>query len=258
MNVIRTVIVEDEPLAQERLRQCLEDEPDIEIVKVCATGTEAADAIRTLDPDLVFLDVQIPEMNGFAVLRESRRDEDRPVVVFVTAYEQYALEGFEVNALDYLLKPFDEDRFQETMRRVRAEFAAGPTVEVPREMLDAFREMRGTNARAREPEPPLQRITVRESGRVYFLRCEDIGWIEAAGNYARAHVGNKSHLVRISLKELERKLPADTFVRVHRGIIVNLEHVEEIQPYMHGDYHVHLRGGTVVRMSRRYRAAVLS
>jgi two-component system LytT family response regulator len=121
--------------------------------------------------------------------------------------------------------------------------------------------MRGaadSSARDAAPETPLQRITVRDGGRVYFLRCGDIGWIEAAGNYSRAHVGSKSHLVRTSLKELERKLPGDTFVRVHRGIIVNLEHVEEIQPYMHGDFHVHLRDGTVVRMSRRYRAAVLS
>ncbi len=263
--MIRTLIVEDEPLARQRLRQCLEDESDVEVVGECADGRAAARAIQQLSPDLVFLDVQIPEMNGFAVLKEVMHGDEAalPAVVFVTAYGEYALQGFEVNALDYLLKPFDADRFQETMRRVREHLGRSRDTAISRSLLEAIgRYHEDANdaavGRGHEDAAPLTRLTVKDNGRVFFVKAEDVRWIEAAGNYARAHAGTGSHLIRTSLKELEERLPDDQFVRIHRGTIVNLEHVKEIQPYMHGDYHVRLHDGTVLRMSRRYRHAVLS
>jgi two-component system LytT family response regulator len=259
---IRVLIVEDEPLARDRLRQCLSAEPDVEILRECTDGKQATQAIRELQPDVVFLDVQIPEMNGFAVLKATRR-ADRPLVVIVTAYGEYALLGFEVNAVDYLLKPFDEERFRETMRRLRSQLSRSRDAEISRDLLDAFDRFRAASPETpRRPpndaESSLTRIIVREAGRVFFLKTDDIAWLEAAGNYARAHIGDQVHLVRTSLKDLEAKLPQGQFARIHRGIIVNLEHVREIQPFLHGDYRVILNDGSVLRMSRRYRSAVLS
>lgn len=263
---IRALIVEDEPLARQRLRQCLDDEPDVEILRECSDGRTAARAIRELSPDLVFLDVQMPEMNGFAVLEEALGDNgsERPLVVFVTAYDEYALQGFEVNALDYLLKPFDQDRFQQTMRRVRDHMGRSRDASISRNLIEAFDRYRSTEtppAGARngeeEESTPLTRLIVKDHGRVFFVKAADIRWIEAAGNYARAHTAATTHLIRTSLKELEDRLPDGQFARIHRGIIVNLEQVTEIQPYLHGDYRVLLQDGTVLRMSRRYRHAVL-
>jgi two-component system LytT family response regulator len=261
---IRTLIVEDEPLARQRLRQCLEDEADVEVVRECEDGRSAARAIRELSPDLVFLDIQIPELNGFAVLREVLGADPGagPLVVIVTAYGEYALQGFEVNALDYLLKPFDEDRFRETMRRVRDNLGRSRDAVISRTLLDAFDRYRDEEPAQRRPsteEPAvLTRLVVRDGGRVFFVKTTDIHWIEAAGNYARAHMGSTSHLIRTSLKELGARLPLGQFARIHRGVIVNLEYVKEIQPYLHGDYRVLLNDGTVLRMSRRYRHELLS
>jgi two-component system LytT family response regulator len=256
---IRAVMVEDEPLARQRLRQCLDDEPDVEVLRECSDGRAAARAIRELAPDLVFLDVQIPEMNGFAVLEEAVSRGNPPLVVFVTAYDEYALRGFEVNALDYLLKPFDADRFQQTMRRVRDHLGRSREAVISRSLLEAFDRIRVDSEHEEEENGgPLNRIVVKDNGRLFFVKSKDILWIEAAGNYARAHVGGTSHLIRTSLKELQEKLPDGQFARIHRGIIVNLEYVREIQPHLHGDYRVLLSDGTVLRMSRRYRHGVLS
>ena len=262
---IRALIVEDEPLARQRLRQCLDGEPDVEVLRECADGPTAARAIRELSPDLVFLDVQMPEMNGFAVLEDAVNGENgrTPLVVFVTAYDEYALRGFEVNAIDYLLKPFDEDRFRLTMRRVRTHMSRNRDADFSRSLLEAVGrydagalDARGHNGDDEE-NGTLTRLVVKDHGRVVFVRAADVRYIEAAGNYARAHTGKGSHLIRTSLKELENRLPAGQFARIHRGIIVNIEEVAEIQPYMHGDYRVLLRDGTVLRMSRRYRNGVL-
>lgn len=260
---IRALIVEDEPLARQRLRQCLEGEADVEVLRECADGHDAARAIRELSPDLVFLDVQMPEMNGFAVLEEAIDGDSAPLVVFVTAYDEYALRGFEVNAIDYLLKPFDEDRFRLTMRRVRAHMNRTREADISRSLLEAVGRM-GDGSRDQRARPgdeeengTLTRLVVKDHGRVFFVKAAEIRYIEAAGNYARAHTGSRSHLIRTSLKELENRLPAGQFARIHRGIIVNLEEVAEIQPYLHGDYRVLLRDGTVLRMSRRYRNVVL-
>lgn len=256
---IRAVIVEDEPLARQRLRQCLEDEPDVEVLRECSDGKDAARAIRELSPDLVFLDVQIPEMNGFAVLEDAAKRGDPPLVVFVTAYGEYALRGFEVNALDYLLKPFDQDRFQQTMRRVRDQLGRSRDAGISRTLLEAIDRMREDEAEEQQNgNGSLDRLVVKDNGRLFFVKSGDIRWIEAAGNYARAHVGSTTHLIRTSLKELEERLPDGQFARIHRGIIVNLEYVREIQPHMHGDYRVVLVDGTVLRMSRRYRHGVLT
>jgi two-component system LytT family response regulator len=259
MTSIRTVIVEDEPLARQRLRGLLEAETDVQIISECCDGRTAAAAIRDMVPDLVFLDVQMPELDGFAVLEQAGAGET-PAIVFVTAYSEYALRGFAVHALDYLLKPFDEDRFREAMRRVRERLGQRREVDVSRDLLTAFERLRTASAGhsgTGNGEAPLTRLVVRDRGRVYFLRVDEIAWIGSAGNYIRAHTGRSRHLVRISMKELERRLPAGRFARIHRGLIVNLEQVREIEPHLHGDYRVVLRDGTVLRMSRRYRANVL-
>jgi two-component system LytT family response regulator len=260
MQTIRTIIVEDEPLARQKIRQYLDDEPDVVVVGECANGREAADAIGGLAPDLVFLDISIPEMDGFQVLETLGEADELPLVVFVTAYAEYALQGFEVNALDYLLKPFDDERFGQTMNRVRTHLDQVRDAGISRRLKTVFQTIENDSA----PEPPperaedeLHRILIRESGRVFFLKSEEIHWIEASGNYVRLHVQGKSHLVRFRVKELEARLPGNQFVRIHRGTIVNLEQVREIQPYFHGDYRVILHDGTRLKMSRRYRSGVL-
>jgi two-component system LytT family response regulator len=260
--MIRVLIVEDEPLARERLQECLRQESDVEVVRTCVDGRSAVRAIRDLAPDLVFLDVQIPELNGFGVLREvSRYPREPPLVVIVTAYGEYALQGFEVNALDYLLKPFDDVRFRETMRRVRQKLERERERSIPRQVVDAIDRLWNAGPEASHmpgESHDLARLVVREGRRVFFVKLEEIHWIEAAGNYARAHLRGSSHLIRTSLKDLETRLPASRFARIHRGIIVNIERVKEIQPHLHGDYHVLLENGTVLRMSRRYRGLLLS
>jgi two-component system LytT family response regulator len=255
---MRVLIIDDEPLARGRLRDLLEGEPDVSVVGECASGPEAVAAIREQRPDLVFLDVRMPELDGFAVL-EALEPDELPAVIFVTAYDRYALRAFEVNALDYLLKPFDRERFQKALRRAREQVGRESGVEVSRRLealiADAVSGVRGS-AQAASPltgRKYLDRVVIKTGGRVLFLRTEEIDWIEAAGNYLKLHVGSESHLMRETMNHLEGRLDPHKFLRIHRSTMVNIERIQELQPWFHGDYVVLLRDGTKLTLSRGYK-----
>lgn len=226
---VRTIVVDDEPLARSNLTSLLRPDADIEIVRECGSGVEALSEIRRLKPDLVFLDVQMPECDGFDVL-ELLGTETPPAVVFVTAYDEYAVRAFEAGALDYLLKPFDTARFERTIARVKRRIAQG-----------------------RNPAHAFERLTVKSAGQVLFLNTWEIDWIEAADYYSSLHVGPRTHLLRRSLSELEQQLDRSLSCRVHRSSIVNLARVQALKLNEDGDYEVVLTTGTHVRLSRRYR-----
>ena len=245
MTKIRTVIVDDEPLARERIRSLLENEPDVEIVGECRDGDEAVETVRKETPDLVFLDVQIPERNGFEVIETLGADR-APVIVFVTAYDQYALQAFEVHAVDYLLKPFDEERFHKALDRAREALRRPRGTEVSERLLSLLKDLK-------QPAAYLDRLVVKSAGRLFFLRTEEVDWIESAGNYVCLHVGPESHLLRETMNGVEERLDPARFVRIHRTAIVNIDLVKELQPLFHGEYQVVLRDGTQLTLSRGYR-----
>ena len=249
--MIRALIVDDERMARKRLRTLLGREADVEVVGECATGRASVDAIRALSPDLVFLDVQMPEMDGLAVVR-ALDGGHVPLIVFVTAFDQYAVDAFEVSALDYLTKPFDNDRFQATLGRVRRHV---DLMRVSGGAEDSELRTRLAAMLARlDPAPaPAERLMVKGGGRVIFLRADEVDWIEAAGNYARVHAGRDTHLLHEGLTSLAGRLDPSRFVRIHRSTVVNLDRVREIQPWFHGDAVAILRDGTKLNVSRTYR-----
>ena len=244
MKKLRTLIVDDEPLARERLANLLSAEPDIEVVRQCRDGEEAVAAIQQLTPDLVFLDVQMPALNGFEVI-EAVGDK-MPLVIFVTAYDQHALRAFQVRALDYLLKPFDRERFQEALQRARLHIQRDETGDLGRRLLALVKDLR-------RDQPKTDRLVVKSGGRLFFLRTDEIDWIEASGNYVRLHVGTTSHLLRETMNSIEARLDPEKFFRIHRSRIVNMERIQEMQPWLNGEYAVVLRNGTRVTLSRGYR-----
>jgi len=242
---ITTLIVDDEPLGRERIRTLLAADPDFEVVGESSDGRQAVASIAKLKPKLLFLDVQMPEMNGFDVL-EAIAGAEMPVVIFVTAYDHYAVKAFQVHALDYLLKSFDRERFSQAVGRAKAEISKGREHGFDERLLallEDLQEQRG------KPE----RLVVRSGGRIFFLRVEEIDWIEAADNYVCLHVGRASHLLRSTLASIEERLDSRKFLRIHRSTIVNLDRVLELSPLFHGDYTVHLRDGTELLLSRGYR-----
>ena len=242
---IRTLIADDEPLARERVRMLLDSEAEFEIVSECSNGTEALHAIQKLSPDLVFLDVQMPELTGFDVL--DRLDPTRmPTVIFVTAYDQYALKAFEVCALDYLLKPFDRERFTKTLARAKVELERRKTGLASEQLLKFIAELQRHKKHA-------DKFIIRAGGRVFFLRTDEIDWIEAAGNYVRLHAGKDEYLYRETMTKLESQLDPERFARIHRSTIVNIERIKELQPWFHGDYMVMLRDNRKLVLSRGYR-----
>jgi two-component system LytT family response regulator len=245
MKKIRTLIVDDEPLARERLASLLQAEKDIEIVGQCRDGEEAVTAIHDHAPDLVFLDVQMPQMNGFEVI-EAIGTEKMPLVIFVTAYDQHALKAFQVRALDYLLKPFDRERFADALARARKQMERDETGDIGRRLLALVKDLR-------RDQPRTERLVVKSGGRLFFLRADEIDWIEAAGNYVRLHVGTTSHLLRETMNAIEGRLDPETFFRIHRSRIVNMERIQELQPWLNGEYAVLLRTGTRLTLSRGYR-----
>lgn len=226
---LRALIVDDEPLARSNVAVLLRRDPAIELAGEYGSGMEALAGIRRARPDLLFLDVQMPECDGFDVLEMLGNDQP-PAIIFVTAYDQYALRAFEAGALDYLLKPFDNGRFELALARAKARIARDP-------------------GQLRKPES----VTVKTAGQVVFIRIADIDWIEAADYYACLHVGAKNHLLRRSLAELERDLDPIAFCRVHRSSIVNLERVRGLKLREDGECEVLLKTGARVRLSRRYR-----
>jgi two-component system, LytTR family, response regulator len=243
MEKIRTLIVDDEPLARERLVDLLHGDPEIEIAGECGDGLAAVAAIEDHKPDLIFLDVQMPELDGFGVLEAI---ELKPVIVFVTAYDLYALRAFEVHALDYLLKPFDRERFDKALQRAKHQIDRERAGAVNQELIALLADLKA------RPKP-LERLVIKAGGRVFFLRVDEIDWIEAAANYVKLHVGKESHLQRETINGLAAKLDPDKFLRIHRSIIVNLERVKELQPWFHGDYVVIMQDGTQLNSSRNYR-----
>jgi two-component system, LytTR family, response regulator len=253
---VRVLIVDDERMARKRLRTLLVGESDMEIVGESGDGRDAVRAITETKPDLVFLDVQMPELDGFDVVR-AIGVEQMPVVVFVTAFDQYALKAFEVHALDYLTKPFDRERFHAMLRRVREHLALRRASSRP--SMDASLEKRLVSLleEVERRRAYVDRLLVRAGGRVRFVRVDEIDWLEAADNYVRLHVARDSHLVHEGLGSLGAKLDPSRFVRIHRSTIVNLDRVKEVQPWFHGDAVAILRDGTKLSVSRNYRAALL-
>jgi two-component system LytT family response regulator len=242
---LRAVIADDEPLARERIRSLLESEPDVEVVRECRDGLEAVAAIEEERPDLVFLDVQMPELDGFGVI-ERIGVENAPVVVFVTAFDEYALQAFEVNAVDYLMKPFDRERFRKALARARSQVQRDKGGDLNRKLLALIQELK-------VPHGYVERVVVKSSGRIFFLKTDEIDWIEAAGNYVRLHLTEDSHLFRETMNNMEARLDGRRFVRIHRSRIVNTDRIKELQPWFNGEYVVVLHNGTRLTLSRGYR-----
>jgi two-component system LytT family response regulator len=232
---VKVIIVDDEPLARRGIRVRLERIAGVDIVAECVGGVDAVRAIRDHAPDVVFLDVQMPGMDGFAVVREIGADA-MPVTIFVTAYDTHAIQAFDANALDYLLKPIDDERFARAVDRARRRLT----------------ERRG-GASPGEP-PAIDRIVVRDRGSVLILTSDDVDWISAEGDYVRVHARGRAHLVRDTMASLESRLDPARFARVHRSAIVNLSRVKEIRPYGDRDYLAVLRDGTRLKVSRTYRS----
>jgi two-component system, LytTR family, response regulator len=243
--VIRIVIADDEPLARQRLLMLLAQEDGVEVVAECADGPSAITAIETLRPDLVFLDVEMPGASGFDLI-EAIGPERMPCVIFVTAFDTYALRAFGVRALDYLLKPFDRERFHAALTRAKEQIEG-------RSNGDLERRLRELVDGLKPAAQPLERFVVKASGRVFFVRASEIEWIEAAGNYVKLHVGAESHLFRETMNAVEDKLDPDLFYRIHRSHIVNIERVRELQPSFNGEYMVCLKSGARLTLSRGYR-----
>jgi two-component system LytT family response regulator len=248
----RVLIADDEPLARERLRMLLDEWPGWEVVAECEHGVEAVDAIASVRPDVVFLDIQMPELDGIGVARAlGEGDGPAPVVVFVTGFDEYALSAFEVDARDYLTKPVDRERLERALRRAadalarRADTPAGTSPLDP-ELLAVL------NALRRERDYP-QRFSVRDArGGTYFVRVDEIDWVEAEENYVRLHAGGRAHLVRATMRAFREKLSPERFVRVHRSAIVNVDRIARVEPYARGEYTLTLADGTRLTSSRAH------
>jgi len=243
--MIRVCVIDDEPIACRKIQRMLKDDPEIETVGVCSNGEEAREAIEKLLPDLVFLDVQMPEMDGFEVLK-SLNVEKMPHVIFVTAYDHYAIRAFEVHALDYLLKPFDRKRFQEALNHGKTQIGQDRNRTNKSELKALLEEMK-TAPRY------LERLVIKSHGKVFFLKTDAIDWIEAQGKYELVHAGHESHLIREGMGKLESELDPKKFVRIHKSTIVNIDRIEHLQPLFHGDFRAFLRNGTRLTVSRRHR-----
>ncbi len=248
----RVVIADDEPLARARVESLLRAESDCEVVAKCESGAETVATVRRLHPDILFLDVQMPGGDGFAAL-EKLGNEVPPVVVFVTAFDQHALRAFEVHALDYLLKPFDADRFAHAVERARGQLSNRPSAPVGEARItELIRTLR-------DRPQHLERFAIRTTaGKIVVRRTVDLDWAEADGNYVRLHFGRDSHLQRERLGALETQLDPARFVRVHRSALINLERVKEMKPSFHGDYVVVLESGAEITLGRNYREQVMA
>ncbi len=241
---LRVMVIDDEPLVRNGITKFLKAQSGIELTEQAGDGIEAVRLIEQSRPDLIFLDVQMPEMNGFEVLACLDKVE-RPAVVFVTAYDRYALKAFEVHAIDYLLKPFDENRLQEALSQVRArlEDRSNGFDDRLSALLTGFEERKNR----------IERFMVRSGGRIYFVDVDEVSWLEAADNYVRLHAGEKRHLIRDTIKNLEARLDPERFVRIHRSAMINVKLVAEMRPLASGDCDLILKDGTELRVSRSYR-----
>jgi two-component system LytT family response regulator len=263
---VRVLVVDDEVLARTSLRILLGDDPEVELVGECGTGREAVALIQELSPDLLLLDVQMPGMDGFEVLQRVA-PERLPAVIFTTAYDAHALRAFEVHALDYLLKPFSDERFARALAHAKEHVQRGRVHELTRRLMGMLQGAPQAPAPA-TPTPvppalepgggPLERIALKDGGRVMFIGVDEVDWIEADDYYVQLHQGGRSHLMRESLRELEQRLPPRRFARIHRSTIVNVSRVKELRPLVHGEAEVVLHNGTTLRLSRSRREHLLS
>jgi len=250
---MRAIIADDERLAREKLRILLASEPNIKLVAECHDGQQALSAIRTYRADLLLLDIQMPGMDGFQVLNELS-PEEMPVVIFTSAYDQYAIRAFEAHALDYLLKPFDQERLHHAIERARLELNKSRDREITHRILDLLSQVK-----SEMPAPSSEgRLVIRAKGRVVFLNLSEIDWIEASANYVRLNAGKESHLFRETIGRVSERLNPNHFVRVHRSTIVNVRKIKELIPVNSGEYIVVLKNGKELSCSRSYRAALES
>jgi two-component system, LytTR family, response regulator len=238
------LLVDDEPLAREGLRILLARDPEIADIHEAKNGQEAVDAIRAVVPDLVFLDVQMPEMDGFAVVRAVGA-ERMPAVVFVTAHDQYAIQAFEINAIDYLLKPVTEERFAKCVARFKCRRQSKPADDASRQILSLLETMAS-------PANALKRLAVRAAGKTVFVDVEDIDWMEAAENYVQLHAGRAEHLLHVTMNTLEKSLDPRLFLRIHRSVIVNVRRIQTMEPVVHGEYVITLANGVRLQSGRMY------
>jgi len=239
-----TLIVDDEPLARQGLRMWLSADADVSAIAEARNGREAVAAIRSAPPDLVFLDVQMPEMDGFAVVEEIGADK-MPAVIFVTAHDQHAIHAFEINAIDYLLKPVAEERFQQALARAKSRLESRPGA-------DASRQIIGLLETIVSPRRHMKRLAVRSAGKTVFVDVAEVDWIEAAENYVQLHCGKTNHLLHVPMNTLEKSLDPELFLRIHRSIIVNVSRIKELQPGVHGDFIVTLKSGVQLQSGRSY------
>jgi two-component system LytT family response regulator len=250
--VVRTVIADDERLARQKLLVLLESEPMVKVVAECQDGRQTLSAIRTLRPEMLLLDIQMPDLDGFQVLSEISPDE-MPVVIFTSAYDQYAIRAFEANALDYLLKPFDQERLHHAVERARSELRKDRDREITHRILNLLSQVRSITP----PAPELDsRLVIKANGRVVFLDLDSIEWVEAAANYVRLNVGKESYLFRETISRISERLDANHFVRIHRSTIVNVRKIKELIPVNSGEYVVVLKSGRELSCSRGYRSAL--
>ena len=247
--VIRTIIADDEHLARKKLRVLLDSEPGVQVVAECQDGLQTVSAVQTRRPDLLLIDIRMPDIDGFQVLKQIASDE-MPVVVFTTAYDQFAIRAFEAHALDYLLKPFDGERLHHAVERARAELLKFHNRDLTGRILDLL---------AKNAEPKMEskqvddRMVIRAGGKVVFLDVKEIDWIEAAANYVKLNVGKDSYLLREGIGSISERLDPDRFVRIHRSVIVNVRKIKELQPCESGEYIAVLRNGKELSCSRGYR-----
>jgi two-component system, LytTR family, response regulator len=247
---MRTIIADDEQLARKKLRILLESEPEVEVVAECQNGGEALAAIRTCRPDLLLLDIQMPDLDGFQVLSEISPSE-MPIVVFTSAYDQYAIRAFEANALDYLLKPFDQGRLHQAIKRVQCELQKSNDREITHRILQMLSRVKS------EKQPPAEfdgRLVIKTKGRIVFLNVDEIDWVEAAANYVRLNAAGESYLFRETISRVSERLNPNHFIRIHRSMIVNTRRIKELIPVNSGEFIVVLKSGKELSCSRGYRA----
>ncbi len=259
----RALIVDDESLAREALLVMLGGDPEIEVIAECRNGKEAVTAIREQSPDIVFLDIQMPEMDGFQVIEEVGAMQ-MPVTIFVTAYDKHALRAFEAHALDYLLKPFDHDRFNTALQRAKTFVRQQKLGEISESLFAVLQNLKlktgesPTDADNIKPDQathkePIDRVVIKSGGLIYFLKIEEIDWVEGAGDYLSLHSGSKTHLIRETMGNFHAKLDAQKFLRTHRSTIVNIDRIKDIRPLSKGEYIITLTSGRCLKSSRGYR-----
>ena len=257
------MIVDDEPLAREGLRLRLEQMDGVEVLGECKNGREALNAIVELAPDVVFLDIQMPGMSGFEVIRNIQQD-DMPLIIFVTAFDEYAVEAFDMHAVDYLLKPLDDDRLKASVERARQHFAQQGAISDKQRLLELVISITGKSEAAIEQMADstgstpthVSRIAIKDGGETTLVQTRDIYWVDAAGDYMCIHTDDETHIMRITMNDLEQQLDPTVFQRIHRSTIVNLEKVVKVCSHMNGEFHLVLSNGNSVKMSRSYKDKV--